>query len=164
MSDLTAWTHPELRKAIGRRFEQWRESIGLHLNPNTGHWSRVQHSEWMALIESVYDEAAAELARLEQERVLLKEQQTHFGRLAKEQHQRDVERAEQAEAERDALQARVDGQCVWSLADEDASMWESCCGKAWTIITDGPSENGLTFCMKCGKRVVLTASAGEGDQ
>lgn len=43
--------------------------------------------------------------------------------------------------------------CGWSLVDEDASMWESSCGKAWEFTNDGPVENGLDFCMKCGKRV-----------
>ena len=46
--------------------------------------------------------------------------------------------------------------CQWVQDDEDGGgPWRGACGKEWEFINDGPVENGLTFCMKCGRRVEL---------
>ena len=42
--------------------------------------------------------------------------------------------------------------CEW-FDDDDG--WHSSCGKDWEFTYDGPTENGLDFCMKCGKPVVV---------
>ena len=40
--------------------------------------------------------------------------------------------------------------CKWSLADEDASMWETTCGHAFVFNDGGPKENHARFCPYCG--------------
>ena len=51
-----------------------------------------------------------------------------------------------------------DGTCAWW---EDGEMWESSCGVAYTFIdTDGPADNGHTFCHKCGKRIAIDEARG----
>ena len=51
-----------------------------------------------------------------------------------------------------------DGTCEWW---EDGEMWESSCGVAYTFIdTDGPADNGHTFCHKCGKRIAIDEARG----
>lgn len=41
--------------------------------------------------------------------------------------------------------------CEWF--DDDG--WHSGCGKDWEFIYDGPNENGLKFCLYCGKPVTV---------
>ena len=44
--------------------------------------------------------------------------------------------------------------CNWHLDDnDDASHYETSCGKAWEFTTDGVKENGLKFCCFCGKSI-----------
>jgi len=51
-----------------------------------------------------------------------------------------------------------DGTCEWW---EDGEMWESSCGVAYTFIdTDGPADNGHTFCHKCGNRIAIDEARG----
>jgi hypothetical protein len=44
--------------------------------------------------------------------------------------------------------------CVWSLADDDASHWETGCGHAFSFNEDGPVENQQKFCGYCGGTLV----------
>ena len=48
--------------------------------------------------------------------------------------------------------------CAWTLDDEDGSVWRTSCGRLWEFTTDGPKENGMKFCMECGKPVTITES------
>jgi len=43
--------------------------------------------------------------------------------------------------------------CEWF---EDDDGWHGSCGKYWQFIDDGPKENGVNFCMDCGRPVQLT--------
>lgn len=43
--------------------------------------------------------------------------------------------------------------CAWSLADEDASIWETACGHAFMFNDGGPQENGAQFCPYCGGKL-----------
>ena len=42
--------------------------------------------------------------------------------------------------------------CEWY---EDDDGWHGSCGKYWEFFDDGPEENGVKFCMSCGKPVVV---------
>ena len=45
--------------------------------------------------------------------------------------------------------------CTWSQHDDInmPSTYEGACGVLWTFTEDGPKENGLNFCPKCGGSV-----------
>ena len=42
--------------------------------------------------------------------------------------------------------------CEWF---EDDDGWHGSCGKDWEFIDDGPKENGVNFCMDCGRPVEI---------
>jgi hypothetical protein len=47
-------------------------------------------------------------------------------------------------------------QCKWKQHD-DINMpdtWGSDCGVLWTFTEDGPTENGMKYCHKCGKPLI----------
>ena len=48
--------------------------------------------------------------------------------------------------------AERSGVCRWT-ADEDSDSWDASCGRKWSFLTDGPTENGVTFCHGCGRQV-----------
>ena len=48
--------------------------------------------------------------------------------------------------------AERSGVCRWT-ADEDSDSWDASCGRKWSFLTDGPVENGVTFCHGCGRQV-----------
>lgn len=50
-----------------------------------------------------------------------------------------------------------DGTCEWW---EDGEMWESSCGVAYMFNSDGPEDNGHTFCHKCGNRIAIDEARG----
>lgn len=54
------------------------------------------------------------------------------------------------------------GECGWSLVDEDASHWESSCGLSWVFTDSGPVENGVNFCLRCGKKLSAIDGQREG--
>lgn len=43
--------------------------------------------------------------------------------------------------------------CVWT-EEPDAEYWATACGKAFSIIDETPSENGMRFCPYCGLQLV----------
>ena len=43
------------------------------------------------------------------------------------------------------------GICVW---EEIEDFWETECGKAYSITDGTPKENGMNYCLYCGKRLV----------
>ena len=53
--------------------------------------------------------------------------------------------------------------CTWTH-DPDLNMWDTECGKSWTVLEGTLSENGMTFCPFCGKQIgeVPTARFTEG--
>lgn len=67
--------------------------------------------------------------------------------------------AEQADALlREAAQTDPPRQCVWRFDDnEHAPVWEGACGAAWSFGEDGPHENDMHYCPKCGADVVIAA-------
>lgn len=42
--------------------------------------------------------------------------------------------------------------CEWR--SDDDGVWHSSCGIAWTLEADGPEENGMNFCPRCGRPLV----------
>ncbi|QEM41046.1 hypothetical protein [Pseudomonas phage vB_PaeM_RP7] len=50
--------------------------------------------------------------------------------------------------------------CRWSQA---GGLWFSDCGLEWTFIEDGPKENGMNYCPKCGK-VLLSEGGSENEE
>lgn len=40
--------------------------------------------------------------------------------------------------------------CAWEH-DIWADYWDTACGHAFTLTTDGPRENGMKFCPYCGR-------------
>jgi len=54
------------------------------------------------------------------------------------------------------------GTCTWKY-DEWHDYYETECGSAWAL-TDGTlDENGVVFCHKCGRRVVVEGATDEVD-
>lgn len=46
--------------------------------------------------------------------------------------------------------------CEWS--EDDSGMWTcSKCDIAWEFTCDGPKENDLIYCPKCGRKVINTS-------
>jgi regulator of replication initiation timing len=71
-----------------------------------------------------------------------------------------------AEVEADKLRARIAELeanaghiCEWTY-DSDG-YWEGTCGIAWALESEGPTENDMHFCPKCGKRLVAHHIADE---
>ena len=48
--------------------------------------------------------------------------------------------------------------CTWHC-EEDINNWHSDCGYQFQFMEDGPEENGVKFCPKCGKPVQLAQGA-----
>lgn len=48
--------------------------------------------------------------------------------------------------------AALNDVCVWR---EQAEAWVSQCGAVYQFLTDGPNENGHSFCHRCGSRLVV---------
>lgn len=44
--------------------------------------------------------------------------------------------------------------CIW-FYDEPDYTWVADCGATWQFTEDGPKENGVNFCFKCGCQVKL---------
>jgi hypothetical protein len=42
----------------------------------------------------------------------------------------------------------------------DKCTWTGACGVVWQFTTDGPKENGVKFCLECGKPVVVYSRMG----
>lgn len=49
--------------------------------------------------------------------------------------------------------------CTWHC-EEDINNWHSDCGYQFQFTEDGPEENGVKFCPKCGKSVAFSATEG----
>jgi hypothetical protein len=63
-------------------------------------------------------------------------------------------------AERDALQARVDTLCAWR--EDGDGVWHTSCGHQFWFDSGTPTENKQQFCGYCGSRLhAVTAPAGE---
>ena len=60
-----------------------------------------------------------------------------------------------------APQAERPPTCLWSRADDDTDMWETTCGKAFTIIDGSPADNQMAFCCYCGRE--LESETGDSD-
>ena len=43
--------------------------------------------------------------------------------------------------------------CTWKQTDTEhmPDTWEADCGAMWTFTDGGPQDNGMNFCLKCGK-------------
>jgi len=48
--------------------------------------------------------------------------------------------------------------CRW--VDQD-DYWQTDCGELWTLIADGPTENGMNYCPKCGRPLVVETAVSE---
>jgi len=51
--------------------------------------------------------------------------------------------------------------CEWTSCtpeDDYSDTWEGSCGVTWTFIEDGPKENRVNFCPRCGGGVVIPAN------
>lgn len=47
--------------------------------------------------------------------------------------------------------------CTWHC-EEDINNWHSDCGYQFQFMEEGPEENGVKFCPKCGKSVAISAT------
>jgi hypothetical protein len=43
--------------------------------------------------------------------------------------------------------------CAWQR--EDGDIWEGSCGVSWEFMVDGPTENRVNFCPRCGGKIAL---------
>jgi len=44
--------------------------------------------------------------------------------------------------------------CKWKLYHRSYNIWESDCGVLWDLNAGTPKDNGMNFCLKCGKELV----------
>ncbi|WP_405118794.1 hypothetical protein [Pseudomonas leptonychotis] len=44
--------------------------------------------------------------------------------------------------------------CLWTY-DADSFIWNSACGNTWSFIDEGPEENHMHFCNRCGGSLVV---------
>ena len=42
--------------------------------------------------------------------------------------------------------------CKW-IQDEHNGSWDGGCGVKWDFMNDGPLENKMNYCPRCGKKV-----------
>lgn len=49
--------------------------------------------------------------------------------------------------------------CEWSVSDDGS--WDGSCGIKWSFIDDGPMENGVRFCPKCGGTVKMKEQSND---
>lgn len=52
-----------------------------------------------------------------------------------------------------ALRERTEGVCRWRLTDDDCGCWSGDCGIEWIFNSDGPEENEVVYCLKCGRKL-----------
>ena len=64
---------------------------------------------------------------------------------------------------REALAAQRERTCEWRLeADENAEIYYSTCGAAWSFVEGDRKENDVHFCQLCGGKIVeLIRESGE---
>jgi len=44
--------------------------------------------------------------------------------------------------------------CTYALIDDDSNLWQcSECGEEWILAEDGPKENNMDYCPKCGRKI-----------
>lgn len=53
----------------------------------------------------------------------------------------------------DDYQKAEEETCSWKV--DYWGLWEGSCGTTWEFDYDGPEENEMNFCPKCGKRLVI---------
>ena len=41
--------------------------------------------------------------------------------------------------------------CVWSQDDAESDVWNTSCGKAFTLNDGTPKDNHIKYCFFCGK-------------
>ena len=56
-----------------------------------------------------------------------------------------------AKTELDRPMCLHDAACSWTQDDEE--LWSSSCGLEWIFLDDGPKENDMNYCPKCGKKL-----------
>jgi DNA-directed RNA polymerase subunit RPC12/RpoP len=55
-----------------------------------------------------------------------------------------------------ALEAAAAATCTWTLIDDpDGEYWTALCGLAWYFEDGGIIDNGMIYCPKCGRRIVV---------
>ena len=61
---------------------------------------------------------------------------------------------ETEEEERNKLRADLESEtrCRWTY-DEHHDKWDTGCNNAFTLLNDGPQENGLIYCPYCGAHI-----------
>lgn len=67
------------------------------------------------------------------------------------------EEIDRLKAELSQLKGMVDAaECVWEMEDSEfGGPWNSQCSVSWSFEYDGPEENGVKFCLGCGKPVKI---------
>lgn len=43
--------------------------------------------------------------------------------------------------------------CKWFRKEQSVISWKGSCGIKWDFINEGPLENEMTYCPKCGKKI-----------
>ncbi len=53
--------------------------------------------------------------------------------------------------------------CSWwkDMDDWDGNNWESDCGASWVFIDEGPVQNEMQYCPKCGKKLSQLPAGSE---
>lgn len=47
------------------------------------------------------------------------------------------------------------GECLWAMGDSDYGLWFGSCGAQWEFTEDGPAENEMNFCPRCGRKLFI---------
>jgi hypothetical protein len=85
-----------------------------------------------------------------------------YARLYQELREEVMAKIAASDAELVRLRAENAKTCAWRLdTNPDAPTWRAECGAEWCLIEDGPVENGMVYCPRCGKRLAVLPAPPE---
>lgn len=52
--------------------------------------------------------------------------------------------------------ARLRSDCEWEIMEEGLNAWQGTCGVAWILEDGTPADNGMNYCPRCGRPLLVT--------
>lgn len=56
---------------------------------------------------------------------------------------------------RSEAEERLNRECEWHTHDADWNCWLGTCGIEWMLEVDGPVENEMNYCPRCGGKLIV---------
>lgn len=64
-------------------------------------------------------------------------------------------------AEVASTEPSVPASCTWTYNNDDSFAWGTSCSNSFTLMEDGPRENGMKFCPYCSKPINQVSTSEE---